>query len=178
MKNDENTMKSERIFEGKVINLRIDTVELPGRKYARREIVEHSGGVCILAITSDDEIIFVKQYRKAVEKPILEIPAGRIEEDESPELTAARELKEETGFSSSKITKVMQFYSSPGFTNEKIHLFLAENLEEGDPDFDENEYIEIVKINVKEAINMVKEGVIKDSKTIIALLYYQNNHLK
>lgn len=176
MKNEENTMKTERIFEGKVINLRVDTVELPGKKYSRREIVEHPGGVCILAITDDNELVFVKQYRKAVEEFILEIPAGRIEDDESPEFAALRELKEETGFSTSKITKVMQFYTSPGFTNEKIQLFMATNLEVGDLDLDENEYIEVVQINIQEAIKMVDEGVITDSKTIIALLYYQKNH--
>lgn len=177
MSNGENTMKTERIFEGSIINLRVDTVELPGRKYSRREIVEHPGGVCILAITKENEVVFVKQYRKAIEEFTLEIPAGRLEDNELLEVAALRELKEETGFSATKITKVMEFYSSPGFTNEKLHFFIAEKLVASDLNLDENEFIEVIKINVEECINMVKEGVISDSKTIIALLYYQNNHL-
>ncbi len=174
---DEKTVKSERIYEGKVINLRVDMVELPDRKYSKREIVEHSGAVGVLAITPDGKVILVKQFRKPVESVLLEIPAGRIETDEEPLNSAKRELVEETGYSSDKITKMLDFYTSPGFSNEVIHIYLAEELVEGEACPDEDEYIEVVYLSIEEAVEMVKNGEIKDSKTIVALLSYQNSFL-
>ena len=122
---EEKTMKSERIYEGKIVNLRVDTVELPDKKYSKREIVEHPGAVGIVPITEDGKIILVKQFRKAVEKPLLEIPAGKIEINEEPKETALRELFEETGYYSNNMEYIIEFYTSPGFSNEKIYLFLA-----------------------------------------------------
>src|SRR5690606_4980625 len=113
---EEKTMKTEKIYEGKMLNLRIDTVELPDKKYSKREIVEHPGAVAIVPITEEGEVILVKQYRKAVEKELLEIPAGKLEIGEEPRETAIRELKEETGFSSAKIEYITEFYTSAGFT--------------------------------------------------------------
>ncbi|SES70417.1 ADP-ribose pyrophosphatase [Natronincola peptidivorans] len=171
---EEKTLKSERIYEGKIINLRVDTVELPQKKYSKREIVEHSGAVGILPITKENKIIFVRQFRKPVEEILLEIPAGKIEANESTEKCALRELKEETGYSAKDIKKILDFYTTPGFTNEVMHIYLAENLEEGTASPDEDEYIELVSLSLEEALEYIKEGKIKDSKTIIAILTYKN----
>lgn len=168
---EEKTMKSERIYEGKILNLRIDTVELPDKKYSKREIVEHPGAVAIAALTDDDCLILVKQYRKSVEKPLLEIPAGKIEINEEPKETGLRELIEETGYKANNMEYLFEFYTSPGFSNEKVYLFLATDLEEGESHPEDDENIEIKKIKVKELMDMVIRGEINDSKTIIAIFY-------
>lgn len=166
---EEKTMKSEKIYEGKVVNLRIDTVELPDKKYSKREIVEHPGAVGIIPVTDDDCIILVKQFRKAVEKILLEIPAGKLEVNEEPRETATRELKEETGFDSGKMEYLLEFYTSPGFSNEKVYLFLASELIEGVPCPESGEFIETVKISIVDLLKMVDRGEIVDSKTIIGI---------
>lgn len=126
-------MKSEKVYEGKVLNLKIDTVELPDKGYSKREIVEHPGGVAIITITANREMVLVKQYRKAVEDFVLEIPAGKLEVNEEPRETAIRELREETSLEAKKLSYITEFYTSPGYSSEKIHLFLAEDLIEVDP---------------------------------------------
>lgn len=171
---EEKTMKTEKIYEGKILNLRIDTVELPDKKYSKREIVEHPGAVAIVPITEKGEIILVKQYRKAVEKELLEIPAGKLEVGEEPRETAIRELKEETGFSSAKIEYITEFYTSAGFTDEKMYLFLATELTEGTAEPEKDEYIEVVKLGLETLIDMVLKGEILDSKTIIGALIAKN----
>jgi len=166
---EEKTMKCDRIYEGKIINLRIDTVELPEKKYSKREIVEHPGGVGIVPVTNDNCVILVKQYRKAVNRMLLEIPAGKLEVNEEPRETAIRELKEETGYESENLKYLLEFYTSPGYTNEKIYLFLATNLIEGEQDLDDGEYCEIAKYNIDELYKMIDRGEIIDSKTIIGI---------
>lgn len=171
---EEKTMKTEKIYEGKILNLRIDTVELPDKKYSKREIVEHPGAVAIVPITKEGEIILVKQYRKAVEKELLEIPAGKLEIGEEPKETAERELKEETGFSSGKLEYITEFYTSPGFSDEKMYLFLAIELIEGLAEPEKDEYIEIIKLDLNSLIDKVLKGEIVDSKTIIGALIAKN----
>lgn len=178
---EEKTMKSDKLYEGKILNLRIDTVELPDKKYSKREIVEHPGGVAVIPITDDNCIILVKQFRKAVEKFLLEIPAGKLELHEEPRETATRELKEETGFEANKMEYLLEFYTSPGFSNERIHLFLATDLIEGEATPDSGEFIEMVKINIEDLLKMVDRGEIVDSKTIIGINLankYINNKIK
>lgn len=167
MSYEEKTMKTENIYKGKILNLRIDTVELPDKKYSKREIVEHPGSVAIIPITDDGEIILVKQYRKAVENSLLEIPAGKLEINEEPKETAIRELKEETGIIAENLEYICEFYTSPGFSNEKIYLFIATGLLKGTPNLDDGEYIEITKVQLEELANMIKKGEVLDSKTII-----------
>ncbi len=169
---DEKTMKSERIYEGKVINLRVDTVELPDRKYSKREIVEHSGAVAIVAVNQEGKIILIKQFRKPVEEVLLEIPAGRIEPKEDPQDTALRELEEETGFKANKIVKLVEYYSTPGFSNEVLHIYLATELTTGIAKPDEDEYIETFPMTLEVAMEKIKSGEIKDSKAIIGILMY------
>ena len=171
MNYEEKTMKSEKIYEGKIVNLRIDTVELPDKKYSKREIVEHPGSVGIIPITDDGYIVLVKQFRKPVEKSLLEIPAGKIEINEEPRQTALRELGEETGYISNKMEYLFEFYTSPGFSNEKIYLFLATELVKGDANPGHDEYIEVTKIKIEDLVDMVNRGEINDSKTIIGIFY-------
>ncbi len=166
---EEKTMKSEKIYEGKIVNLRVDTVELPDKKYSKREIVEHPGAVGIIPITDDGKLILVRQYRKPVEKFLLEIPAGRLEINEEPRETGLRELKEETGYQAEKLEYVFEFYPSAGITTEKIHLFIARGLTPGETDFDSGEFLETEIVSIKDLERMVKRGEILDSKTVIGL---------
>jgi ADP-ribose pyrophosphatase len=174
---EEKTMKTEKIYEGKILNLRIDTVELPDKKYSKREIVEHPGAVAILPLTDDNDVILVKQYRKAIEKEILEIPAGKLEIGEEPRETAIRELKEETGYTAKKMEYLLEFYTSPGFSNEKLYLFIATGLVEGEAEPDRDEYIEITKLKLDDLLNMISKGDILDCKTIVGALTV-NNYIK
>ncbi|MDW5298982.1 MAG: NUDIX hydrolase [Sedimentibacter sp.] len=174
--NTEITVKSEKIFEGKIINLRIDTVELENQKYAKREIVEHKNASAIIAINEKNEILLVRQYRKAVEDFLYEIPAGLINIAEEPEECALRELKEETGYIADEINQIYEFYSSPGFTNEKIYLFKAKNLTFSSTKFDEDEFIETISVGKEEVKKMMETGRIIDSKTLIGLLYWMNTY--
>ncbi len=171
---EEKTMKCERIYEGRIINVRVDTVELPNKKYSKREIVEHPGAVGIIAITEDNKIMFVKQFRKPVEEVLLEIPAGKLEPMERPDKCAIRELEEETGFTTDRVEKILEFYTTPGFSNEILHIYLAENLKEGNINPDEDENIETIQLSIEDALNKIKTGEIKDAKTIIGVLTYVN----
>lgn len=173
--NTEITVKSEKIFEGKIINLRVDTVELENQKYTKREIVEHKGAAAILAVNGKNEILLVRQYRKAVEDFIYEIPAGTLNIAEEPVECALRELREETGYKAEKINKVFEFFTSPGFSNEKIYLFKAENLTFTSTKFDEDEFLETISVGRDEAKKMMETGRIADGKTLIGILYWLNS---
>lgn len=166
---EEKTMKSDKIYDGKILKLKVDTVEMPDKKYSKREIIEHPGAVAMIPITEEGNILLVRQYRKAVEDFLLEIPAGKLEVNEEPKETATRELKEEIGMDPKKLTYLSEFYSSPGYCDEKIHLFLAEDLEEGDFEKEEGEFLEVVEYSIEELIKMVSMGDIVDSKTIIGI---------
>lgn len=174
---EEKTMKSDKLYEGKILNLRIDTVELPDKKYSKREIVEHPGGVAIIPITNDNCLILVKQYRKAAEDFLYEIPAGKLEVNEEPRETAIRELREETSYEAKKLSYISEFYTSPGYCNEKIHLFLAEDIYEVEPDPEPEEFIEKVKIPIDDLLKMINRGEIVDSKTIIGI-YFARDYLQ
>ena len=174
--NTEITVKSEKIFEGKIINLRVDTVELENQKYAKREIVEHKSASAIIAVNEKQEMLLVRQYRKAVEDFIYEIPAGLLNIAEEPIECALRELKEETGYEAKNIKQIYEFYTSPGFTNEKCYLFLAEDLIFTSTKFDEDECIETIKVNKEEAKKMIETGRIVDSKTLIGMLHWLANN--
>lgn len=167
---EEKTISSDRIYTGKTISLKVDTVEVPNRGYQKREIVEHNGAVGIVAITSNNKVVLVKQYRKAIEKELWEIPAGKIERGESPKECAIRELKEETGYSAENMKLIHKFYTSAGFSNQKIYIFLAENLTPGERDFDEDEFLEVHEIDKDEVYNMIEKNEIEDAKTSIGML--------
>lgn len=166
---EEKTISTELIYEGAILNLRRDKVTVKDNKTSYREIIEHAGGVVIAAVTNDGKIPMVKQYRKAAEKAVLEIPAGKLEGDEDPKDAALRELKEETGYTASKIDYVTSFYSSIGYSEEVLHLYLAKDLEPGETDFDESEAIEIFEYSIDDLMKMVMDRTIEDAKTIISI---------
>ena len=170
----ERTMKTDRIYEGKIVSLKVETVELPNQKYSKREIVEHADAVAIVAITDEDEVILVKQYRKAIDKEIIELPAGKIEINENPRDCAIRELGEETGYTSNDIEHLVEFYTSPGFCTEKMYVFLAKNLVKSDFAPDEDEFVECIKVKFDKAIEMISTGDIADAKTISGLYAYKS----
>ena len=166
----EKTLESKRVYEGRIINLRLDSVSLENGNTAMREVVEHPGAVGIVALKENGDIVMVKQYRKAVEQVLLELPAGKLEQGEDPADCAARELTEETGYTAGDLRYLVSFYTSPGFSNEVMHMFLATDLKEGKNDPDDNEMVETVEISRDRAIDMILKGEIKDGKTIAGIL--------
>lgn len=176
MKFEEKTLSSERIFQGTMIDLFVKKVELPNGKISTREIIAHSGAVAIMPLTAEGKMVFVEQFRKPLEKTILEIPAGKIDEtDSSPKETGIRELKEETGYQAESFEFIKTFYTTPGFTDEIIHLYKATGLEqqEGPLALDEDEFLEVKELSFAEAWQAYEEGQIIDAKTIMALLYWK-----
>ncbi len=166
----EKTLESKRVYEGRIINLRLDSVVLENGNTAMREVVEHPGAVGIVALKENGDIVMVKQYRKAVEQVLLELPAGKLEQGEDPADCAARELTEETGYTAGDLRYLVSFYTSPGFSNEVMHMFLATDLKEGKNDPDDDEMVETVEISRDRAIDMILKGEIKDGKTIAGIL--------
>jgi len=148
----EKTVKSNPVYRGSILNLRVDEVILPNGNLASREVVEHKGAVVILAVNHHHQILLVKQYRHAVEDVLIELPAGKLEENESPASCAYRELIEETGFKANNLTKIMEMIPSPGFCSEKIHLYLATDLEEDYLESDPDEFIDLITLDLDEAI--------------------------
>ena len=172
---EEKTLHSEEIYAGKIITLELQDVELPNGKQAKREIVKHPGAVAILALTNDNKIIMVEQYRKALERTIVEIPAGKLEKGEEPTCCARRELEEETGYVCESVQLLTSFYTSPGFADEIIHVFLAKGLtkKENSAAMDEDEFVNLEELTLEEALQYVKEQKINDAKTIYAVQYLQ-----
>lgn len=169
----EKTLNSKEIYSGKIIKVFLDEVEIGENKKALREIVKHGGAVCALAVTNDGQIILVKQFRKAIEKDLMEIPAGKLELGENPEDAIRRELKEETGYDVNSLDYITNFYTSPGFSNELGYLYFAQLGERGETSFDEDEDIEIFEYSISEAIDMITKGEICDAKTILAISLYE-----
>ena len=167
---EEKTISSDRVYTGKVITLKVDTVEIPGQGYQKRELVEVGGAVGIVAITDDNKVVLVKQFRKPIEKPIFEIPAGKLEKNESPKECAERELKEETGYSAKNIKLIHKFFTSAGFSNEIMFVYLATGLTPGENNLDADEFLDVYEIELEEAYNMVLKNNVEDAKTSIGLL--------
>jgi ADP-ribose pyrophosphatase len=168
----EETLNSKRIFEGKIINLRVDEVKLPNGKITTREVVEHPGGVSVVAVTDEGKLLLVKQYRKPAEEIILEIPAGKLEKGEDPETCAKRELSEETGYEAGYLKHLLTFYTTPGFSNERMYLYFAKDLKKVKIHPDEDEFLEVVEYSPEELWQMILQNMVKDAKTIIGVLYY------
>lgn len=169
---EEKTISSEMIYEGAILNLRKDKVEVRDGNTSHREIVEHRGGVAIAAITDEGKMVMVRQFRKAAEKAVLEVPAGKVEKGEESDYSgvAIRELREETGYSAKSMKLLSQFYSSVGYSTEIIHLYMAEGLVAGETDFDDNEAIDILEVPLSELKEMAMAGKIEDAKTLVAIL--------
>ena len=168
---EEKCLDSKLIFDGKVLHLYRDDISLPDGKSAFREYCRHIGAVCVIPITDEGEVICVRQYRYPYGEVLLEIPAGKLDfKGEIPDDAVRRELREETGATSGKLTYLGKFYSSPAILDECIHMYMAENLTFGDTDFDDDEFIEVVKIPLVKMVDMVVRGEISDGKTQAAVM--------
>ena len=167
---NEKVIKTEPIYDGRVVKLRVDTVELPDKKEATREVIGHPGGVGIIALDSDMNVLMVKQYRPGAKGVLLEIPAGKLEYGENPEECGRRELIEETGFAAGEFVHLSKFYVTPAYCEEIINIYLARNLEAREQHLGDGEFLNILKIPFSQLYDMVINNEITDGKTIIAVL--------
>jgi ADP-ribose pyrophosphatase len=167
---DEPSVDSRVAYQGKIVNLRVDTVKLPGGKLGNREIVEHVQCVCVVPLDEGGNVVMVRQYRKPVEEFLLEIPAGGMDPGESPEGAAQRELQEETGYVAEELVHLSSFWTTPGFCTELMHAYVARGLRPGALTPDEDENIEVVRVPLSGAADLIRRGEIKDAKSIVSLL--------
>ncbi len=166
---EEKTIETEMLYRGSVLNLRKDKVTVQnGVSY--REIIEHNGGAVIAAVTDEGKMVMVRQYRKPANRVVFEVPAGKIDPGEEPLATAARELKEETGYTADNIEFITSFYPTVGYSEEQLYLFLASGLTAGETSFDENEAIDLEEVEITMLHDMVMKGEIHDAKSMIAIL--------
>lgn len=166
----EKTLSSKEVFDGKVIRVCHDSVELENGETALREVVYHNGGVCVLPLTDSGEVIFVKQFRYPYKEEVLELPAGKLNKGEDPFESAVRELREETGAEAKKYISLGRLYPSPGYCGEIITMYLAEDLSFGEQSLDEDEFLDTIRIPFEKAVEMVLSGEIPDAKTQTAIL--------
>lgn len=170
MELEEKTVNKNYIYKGKILNLRRDDAVLPNGRACIREIVEHAGGVTVAALTDENELIFVRQFRYPYMKVLLELPAGKLEDGEDPLESGKRELLEETGCTAQEYIFLGEFYPSCGYTDEVIYLYLAKGLKFGSQSLDEDEFLNVEKIPLEQAVKMVMTNEIKDGKTQTAIL--------
>lgn len=168
----EQVTHSEYLYRGRILKLRLDQVRLEGEREraAVREIVEHPGACVIVALDEQEHVLMVRQYRAAVARELLELPAGTLEEGENPALCATRELSEETGYRASLWDLLGYFYSSPGISTEKMYLYLARNLTQAEANPEEDEEITVERVPLAGAVAMIERGEIVDAKSIVGLL--------
>lgn len=172
MSHRETPLSRDTLYQGRILTLHQDTVELENGKTALREIVEHHGGVAILAVV-EDQVLLVRQYRHAAGQELLELPAGKLELGEEPSHCALRELEEETGYRAERVHPLGQFYATPGYCTEQLYLYAAEGLTLTRQQLDEDEFLSVQRMPVSEALAACKDGRIQDAKTALALLLYQ-----
>lgn len=170
MESPEELIASHSLYTGRVVNLRVDTVRLSNGHTTVREVVEHRGAVAIVALGDDDAIVMVRQYRRAVEETLLEIPAGTLEPGEAIEQCAHRELEEETGYTANRMELLITQYLAPGYSQEVLHVFLATELRPSHQHTEDDEYVEVVRVPLDEVAPMISDGRIKDAKTIAGTL--------
>ncbi len=166
----ENEISRKYIFRGKILNLRVDEIFTADGRRAEREIVEHKGGAGIVALDEEGRLLLVEQYRRPYDEVVLEIPAGKSDGEEEPSACAARELYEETGAKAESLTSLGEIYPSPGYTDEVIHLFCAKGLKVGEAHPDDGELLRLRRVYLKDALDMIYSGEIKDAKTVIGIM--------
>jgi len=169
---NEKTLSSQIIFEGRAVKLRVDTVQTADGRQTTREIVEHADCVAIVAVDADDNILLVNQFRKPVEKELLEIPAGGIDAGEDAETAVIREMQEEAGFRPQRVEHLGGFYSSPGFCSEYLYLYLATDLKPSQLYAEDTEGIEVVRVPIAQIPDLISSGRIFDAKSIAGLLVF------
>ena len=168
----EETLSTRIIYEGRVLTLRVDTVRtIDGRK-STREVVQHAPCIVVIPVDAEGNILLIKQYRQATGKDLLEIPAGGIDEGEDIEAAVVREMREETGYRPRKVKRLGGFYTTPGFCDEYLYLYLAEDLVHDPLSAEDTPGIEVVPVPVKEAAGLVTSDAVEDSKTIAGVLFY------
>lgn len=176
MKLTEETISKELIYDGRIIKLEKHQVALPDGQTSEREVVLHNGAVSVLAITPENEVLVVEQYRKAMEKTLTEIPAGKLEIGEDRKSAALRELEEETGYIANKLELIGEVYGCPGFCNEKVSIYIAKDLKEGQVNLDADEFLHLNKIPIENIQSLLSTHKIEDAKTMIAFQYLLLNY--
>ncbi len=166
----EKTLSSEKIFDGRIIHVRRDTIRLPDGGEATREVVDHPGGVCVLALDDENRALLVSQFRYPYGKVLREVPAGKLEYGEDPTEAAIRELKEETGAVAGDFRSLGELYPSPGYCGEIIRMYLARELTFGETHLDEDEFLDLERVPFDQLVEQVLSGEIRDAKTIAAVL--------
>ena len=167
----ERKIASEEIFQGFILHVQKDTVGLPDGNTASREVIRHIGAVCVIPVTEDNQVIMERQYRYPIDRVIWEIPAGKLDAADEKWLDAAkRELREETGYTADEWTMIGEFYGAPAYSDERIGMFLARGLHRGERHLDADEYLDVVKVPLKDLVADVMNGVISDAKTQVAIL--------
>ena len=170
MAHTEKTIASQTLFEGRIIEVRKDKVELENGRQSTRELVLHHGGVCIAALDEQDRILLVRQFRYPYGKEIIELPAGKIEKGEDPRECGIRELQEECGCTADHFEKLTELYPTPGYCSEIIHLYQASGLHETQQHLDPGEFLDVLRVPFEEAVRMVLAGEIPDAKTQVGIL--------
>jgi ADP-ribose pyrophosphatase len=165
----EKRISSKRIYEGNVLNLRVDEVKMDNGSMARREVVEHRGAAAIVPILEGGDVILVRQFRYPIDTDLLEIPAGTLRAHEHPKACALRELEEETGYQCREIAEMLECFIAPGYSTEKIHIFLARSLTKTKQKMDEDESINVERCRFSEALEKIRTGEIRDAKSIVGL---------
>ena len=166
----EKKIKSDLIYNGRILRMYNDTVELENKTIGKREYCKHNGAVCIIPITDKKEVVLERQYRYATGKVMTEIPAGKLEKDEDRLEAAKRELREETGYIAGKMLNIGDFYGSPAILDERITMYLATDLQKGETEYDEDEFMEVFTMPLDDAVEMVMNNEIDDAKTQLAIL--------
>ena len=172
----ETKLSSKIIFQGRLLDVRKDEVELPNGKTSTREWINHPGAVCCVPILPDGKVALIRQYRYPVQSEMIELPAGKLDEGEDPEDCALRELEEEIGYRPNKLTFLTHIHPAIGFASEKMWIYLAEDLEKTESKLDEDEFIELIPTSLDDAVEMVWSGKITDVKTIIGLLWVRQSY--
>lgn len=169
-------LKSEIIFRGKVFNTKVDQIEYDSGNKAVREVAEHPGGAVVVPVTDDGKIVMVTQHRYPLNKVLLELPAGKLNKDEDPFICAVRELEEETGYKSKNVTELGSIYTTPGYSTEKLWIYLAKDLKPGDHNREEGEFgMQVFELSMQEIENKIYNGEIVDGKTICGI-YFAKKH--
>jgi ADP-ribose pyrophosphatase len=166
----EKKIRSKKIFSGKIIRLYFDEVMLPNKKTAKREKVSHPGAVGIVPVNKKGDVVLVEQFRYPVGAALLEIPAGKLDKGENPRDCAERELHEEVGAVGGRLIHLVTFYTSPGFADEILYLYLALDFERKENKLDDDEFLHVYEVDLEKTVSFIKKGKIKDAKTIIGIL--------
>lgn len=172
----EQTVSTRDIYTGKIISVKVSTVEIKDQRYSQREIVLHPGGSCIAAVNENNKIVLVKQFRKAIEEFTIELPAGKLDLGEDPKECVKRELLEETGHIVTELRFIKHIYTSPGVSNEKLYFYFGKVSPKNEPEQSDDEIIEVLEVSIDEALAMIKGGEISDAKTIIGIYWLKVNY--